>query len=192
MASREEAVARSFAVKQTMLIGRRGDCPPDVSQLEWLFDLAAVAPDGVAVEVGVHYGGSLACWAGAREGKGRLVAVDNWSLRGRKVRRGFLHYMAMFDLQVELVEVESWDAPALIEEAIAFCFIDSDHSDLGIGKDVPVWTDAMMPRGIIAFHDYGVSNPMVAVKACVDMWHSRVAWERLGVVGSTIAFRRPM
>jgi predicted O-methyltransferase YrrM len=194
--SKAEALSRSFAVEQTMLIGRSGNLPPNVTQLEFLYDLALLAPDGVACEVGVLYGGSLLCWAAARQGRGELIAVDNWTLRPH-LRELFLANMDRYGLQVCVLDVNGWEAPAVIEEEIAFCFIDSDHTYWGIGKEIPAWTERIMPGGIIAFHDYGVWKPNVAVKALVDVWYDMTEWQQdgqwkeMGLVGSTIAFRRP-
>jgi len=98
--------------------------------------------------------------------------------------------MERYGLDVQRLDVDSWDAPAMIEEQVAFCFIDSDHA-IGPPRDIPAWTEKMMPLGIIAFHDYGVWKPNVTVKTYVDEWDAQAQWERMGLVGSTIAFRRP-
>lgn len=98
--------------------------------------------------------------------------------------------MERYGLDVQWLDVDSWDAPAMIEEQVAFCFIDSDHI-IGPPRDIPAWTEKMMPLGIIAFHDYGVWKPNVTVKTYVDEWDAQAQWERMGLVGSTIAFRRP-
>ena len=198
LVTKAEAIRRAFTTKKAMLVARRGGPDPDVSQVAWLYDLAVLAPDGAASEVGVLYGGSFVCWAAARVGRGDLVAVDNWSSRVQaEPRRRFVANVQRYDLDVQIFDANSWDAPALIQGDVAFCFIDSKHAHDGIARDVPVWADRMMPGGIIAFHDYGVPNPSVAVKAVVDMWDYFTQWEeggkwdRLGLVGSTIAFRRP-
>jgi predicted O-methyltransferase YrrM len=192
--TRDEAVARAFEVEKTMLVDMRNPERPDVSQLEFLYELALAAPDGLAVEVGVYFGGSLAVWAAAREGRGGIVAVDDWSMGG-DIRRGkFLANMQKFGIKVYLSDLMGWRAPITMDLrhfGVAFCFIDSDHTWAGIGKELPLWTDAMMPGGIIAFHDYGVWKPNVAVEAVVDVWHRFTQWEHLGLIGSTIAFRRP-
>jgi hypothetical protein len=124
-----------------------------------------MAPDGSAAEIGVYRGGSLVTWAAAREGRGDIYAVDDWTLKNKpeRNRKSFLFN----------------------------CFIDGDHTMRGIPRDVLTWPDKVKAGGIIAFHDYGVPNPYVVVKCIVDAWQVKVKWEELGTVGSLIAFRKP-
>ena len=158
-------------------VGKRDD-----SQLYWAYDLAAMAPDGIAVECGVRHGGSLLCWAAAREGRGEVVAVDS------KVRPGFRMHLERYGLEPRILEVLSWDAPAVIGEQVAFCFIDADHGE-PFCNDIAVWPDAIVPGGILAFHDYGTWQSPV-IKREVDRWQAAARWECLGIVGALIAFRR--
>lgn len=161
----------------------------DRRQLEFIYDLATQAPNGAAVEVGIHHGGSIVTWGQARRGRGRVIAVDNRRTTGYAA--AFAEKMAKYGLVAELLEVNSVDAPPLIDEALAFCFIDADHSYRGISMDVTARPDKIMPGGVICYHDYGVWKPNVAVKALVDFWQMEAQWEQTGLVGSLIAFRRP-
>lgn len=160
-------------------VGRRND-----EQLYWVYDLAAMAPDGIAVECGVHHGGSLVCWAAAREGRGEIVAVDS------KFREAFHQNLALVGLTPRIIEANSWDAPGLIGRPVAFCFIDACHGPEGISRDVAAWPDAVMPGGILAFHDY-TAPKSPAVQEYVDAWQAKARWEPLDLIGSLIAFRRP-
>lgn len=160
---------------------------PDVAdwQLAWLWVLAQIAPDGPAVECGVSHGGSLACWAAAREKKsGPIIAVDT------KFRAGCRERWAGYGYQVQCLEMPSWDAPAKIKGQVAFCFIDADHGE-PFAQDVAAWPAKMLPGGILAFHDYDVWKPGVVVKKYVDAWQARTPWQCIGTVGALIAFRRP-
>ncbi len=154
-------------------------------QLAWLWCLALIAPDGPAVECGVAHGGSVACWASARVGRGPIFAVD------LKFRAGCRERWAAYGYQIDSLEIASWDAPARIPEPAAFCFIDAEHGERGFSRDIAVWPDKMQPGGVLAFHDYGVWKPGVAVKQYVDEWQARAQWTRLGIVGALIAFRKP-
>lgn len=177
---RDEAVQRGIDAKSMLYdLGKR-----DATQLHWLYDLAAMAPDGIAVECGVKYGGSLLCWAAARQGRGEIIAVDS------KFRPGFFMHLDRYDFRPRLLEVLSWDAPALIGEPVAFCFIDACHGEDFV-HDIATWPDAIMPGGIICFHDYKAwKSPVIARE--VDAWHAAAGWECLGIVGAAIAFRRPL
>ena len=180
MLSRDEAVRRGIEAKAMIYdVARVND-----SQLYWVYDLAAMAPDGIAVECGVHYGGSILCWAAAREGRGEIVAVDS------KFSGGFQLHCERYGFAPRLLQMNSWDAPAAIGELVAFCFIDAQHGE-PFCNDIAVWPDKIMPGGILAFHDYGVWKPNVVVKREVDRWQAAAQWEYLGLVGALIAFRRP-
>jgi predicted O-methyltransferase YrrM len=190
MIDRSTAVDRGIKAK-AMLYDRNRK---DDTQLHWLYDLAAMAPDGIAVECGVYLGGSLVCWAAAREGRGQIVAVDNWSSfnahsEGKQI---FLDNLERYGIDARVLEVATCDAPALIDGEVSFCFIDSGHGEDGIPHDIKVWPDKIMPGGILASHDYGVWKPGVVVKREVDAWQAKAQWEYLGIVGALIAFRRPL
>ena len=190
MIDRATAVDRGIKAKSQLYdVARKDD-----TQLGWLYDLATMAPDGIAVECGVRLGGSLVCWAAAREGRGKVVAVDDWSClnpwsTGKQV---FLANLTRYGIRAQCLPVKSWVAPALITGQVAFCFIDADHGENGIPKDMRVWPDKIMPGGILALHDYNVWKPGVVVKREVDAWQVKAQWEYLGIVGAAIAFRRPL
>ena len=160
----------------------------DAKQLYFLYDLAALAPSGVSVEVGAYQGGSIACWGLVRD---KIYAVDDYSTHSGanqfRLEENTKH------LDVTLIKAHSWEgAKHFDDNSIAFCFIDADHSIRGIGRDILVWPQKIMEGGILAFHDYGVPKKNIAVKCVVDCWQSEVKWEEMGRVGSTIAFRKPM
>lgn len=179
MIGRVDAVRRGMAAQSMLYDVRREDS----TQLAWLYELATMAPDGIAVECGVHRGGSLICWAAAREGRGEIVAVDY------KFREGFHRHLAEVGLSPRLIEAMSWEAPGLIGAPVAFCFIDADHGE-PFCRDIAVWPGAIAPGGILAFHDYNTWKSPV-VKREVDRWHQTTDWEFMGLVGALIAFRRP-
>lgn len=177
MIGKEEAVVKGLAVK-----GRVKLLP---EELGWLYELASLAPDGTACEVGVYCGGSLIAWACARIGRGKIVAVDNVD------RPELLENIAEFGHPIRFVKADSWDAAAMIEGDLAFCFIDAEHGIDGFPKDILPYAAKMMPGGIIVYHDYAVWKQTIVVKRYVDAWQSLVGWEELGNVRSAIAFRRP-
>lgn len=187
----DEAVALAIECGSMLYDAKR----KDDSQLRYLYRLAVQAPDGAAVECGVYTGGSLACWSAAREGRGLVIAIDNWSSRNRtrfdeNVRRlGLSEKLGLW-----IASQNSWVIPQVILDEsrdIAFCFIDSDHGIRGIPRDILVWPNEIMPGGILVFHDYGVWKPTVVVKPIVDAWQHEAQWEDLGQVGAVKAFRRP-
>jgi len=184
----DESVQRAIDLGSN-IYNKKSNCPDDRrdAELRFLYELAEMAPDGSALEAGVKRGGSLACWYGAREGRGTIYAVDDWS---SKTEDAFLRNMEAYNIPVVVMSMNSWEAAGQIDEQMAFVFIDSDHA-LPVWNDVREWPPKMLPGGVLAFHDYGVWKPTVEVKRAVDDWQSRDPWECLGQEGSTIAFRKP-
>lgn len=188
--NRSEAIQRGLSIEPPML---------DEAQLGWLYDLAAQAPPGLGCEVGVFKGSSLACWASARPGQ-PLIAVDDFALHGARsdvwerseeLLRLALDQYGLGD-QMMVLTCDSVSAAPLVEDgSLAFLFIDADHTEPGIGKDIELWPQKVMPGGIIIFHDYGSWKPHYYVTQAVDAWHNAAQWEELGQVGSAIAFMRP-
>lgn len=182
----ETAVKRAIE-SNADLYNRKSNCPDDQrdAELRNIYRLAEMAPDGAACEIGVKHGGSLACWACAREGRGELIAVDT------KFRPSFYDTLDRYDLHPELYANGS-DAAALeVSEPLAFLFVDGDHG-AQIWNDIENWTPKMMIGGIIAFHDFGVYKITVQVATAVTVWQRDQGehWRKLGQVGSTIAFVR--
>ena len=163
-------------------------------QLAYLFMLAMLAPDGIAVECGVYQGGSLFAWAQARIGRGRIIAVDSYMPpRWERELIIFREQIVARKLngQIDLLRMSSWDAPNSLPDNVAFCFIDSDHSADGFPSDLEAWPRKIKPGGILVLHDYDVANPNVVVKRFADIWHELAQWEIIGNFHSTMAYRRP-
>ena len=163
------AIQRAIDTK-SQIYNRKSNCPDDRrdAELKYLYLLAEQAPDGAAAELGVRTGGSFLCWSMARDGRGPLYAVDDWSSKTRDL---FFANVAKYGVTVETVTGKSWDT--------------------GIWLDIPAWTPKIIPGGIVAYHDYGVWKPTVNVKRAVDQWQAVARWEEIGQIGSTRAYRRP-
>ncbi len=163
-------------------------------QLAYLFMLALLAPDGIAVECGVYQGGSLFCWAQARLGRGKIYAVDTYA-QPRWEREYVIFRQQLLERQlfseVHLLRKLSWDASEHLNNDVAFCFIDSNHGIDGFPKDIKAWPQKIIPGGILVLHDYDVSNPNVVVKKYADGWNEQAQWEVIGNFHGTMAYRRP-
>lgn len=168
-------------------------------EMEWLCNVAALAPDGMGLEVGVYCGASLIAWSLARLGRGRAVGVDDWSYRDI----AGLREVCIRNLVSIAREVPEYAEPLLINERseraatsqydpIAFLFIDGDHTRPHIELDIDLWTPKVMPGGIVAFHDYGRHKAGCYVKEAVDAWVDRKRWAMVGLVTTTIAYQRPL
>ena len=182
------AIQRAIDTR-SQIYNRKSNCPDDKrdAELKYLYSLAEQAPDGAAAELGVRTGGSFLCWSMARDGRGPLYAVDDWSSKTRDL---FFANVAKYGVAVETITGKSWEVAAQLETDFTFVFIDASH-DTGIWLDIPAWTPKIIPDGIVAYHDYGVWKPTVHVKRAVDAWQETARWELIGQVGSTRAYRRP-
>ena len=177
---RAEAVRRGQSIfGQTMMTA---------DELGFLYDLALQAPEGIALEVGAFCGSSLMCWASARLTKGPVLAIeleDRPELRENVEHSGY---------PVGVFIGKSSEQPGKVG-ALAFCFIDGDHTKAGAPGDVRDYASKIVPGGIVAYHDYDKDEAKKGkgyiVKATVDAWQRQAQWEDLGQVGLVKAFRRP-
>lgn len=161
-------------------------------ELCFLYALAAMAPRGAAVELGVYKGGSLSVWCGARHSDDLVYAVDTWEPpKWDSMEADYYEQIEHHALNVITLKEQSWDAPQRIPDEVAFCFVDSTHNHTGFPADLAAWIPMIMPGGVIVFHDYGSWKPDIVVKELVDKWQSTAQWFPLGLVGSAIAFMRP-
>ena len=166
-----------------------------------LADLAAAAPATEAiVELGSFKGKSTAYLAaGAKRGDGaRVWAVEPHDLPGNvygkhgysapEVRAAFEAQLRSVRLwsSVEYVQAfswvaaESWDGPP-----VGLLFIDGDHAEDAIRRDLAAWERHLAPHAVVAFDDLDTpKNP--GVRVVVDDlvaggWTVQVLCDRLAV-----------
>jgi len=189
MIDRAEAIQRGIDANAMLYDkGRK-----DASQLGYVYDLALKAPYGPAGEAGVYEGGSFVTWACAREGRGPLYAIDNWSSKNLSRFEATLKRYGLTD-KVTLITARSWEAIRHTRGTqFAFFFIDAAHNWTGIPRDLLVWPQRIMPQGYLLLHDYGVPEAKISVvvKAIADSWNCGARWPFIGQVGSTAAFQNP-
>lgn len=164
----------------------------DDEERGFLYDLAASAPDGKALEVGVLFGASFVSWAPAREGRGEVIVVDNWSNHPngyQDIEGGFRKNIAHYGLKPTILTGLSWEVASLVGESLAFVYIDGDHL-AGVAKDIAAYCPLLMSGGIVAFHDYTVSKKTRVIEA-VDAWVQAEQWPEIGRLHRMIAFRKP-
>lgn len=76
---------------------------------------------------------------------------------------------------------------------IHLLFIDGAHDYAAVKADILSWTPAVVPGGIVAFHDYGNSDVLpwtAGVKQAVDELMHGGDWEAIAGAGSIAAFRK--
>lgn len=152
----------------------------------------------VIVEIGSSSGASTSAMAEqVRDlGRGFIYAIDLFSM-SRPSPHLAPGYWRLFDTVMaphqglfEKIEADSttlpWDRP------IDLLFIDGDHSDAGVTKDLVKYTPFLRPGGHVLLHDY-LDNPTTGsmAKSATDrLLGSHPEYERLGLVRSLIAFRK--
>jgi hypothetical protein len=129
---------------------------------EKLYDrvVAEAPPQSVLVEVGIFFGKSLVYLAKAakKADKGLQVVGVDWG-------KGFgttgltandaLGNILYRKLDVPLIFCDSDKAAMFFaDEACHFVFLDADHSEAGISKDIDAWLPKVGYGGILAGHDY--------------------------------------
>ncbi len=166
-----------------------------------LADLAYdVRADEAIVELGSFKGKSTAYLAaGARRGHGaRVYAVEPHDLPGNvygkhgysapEVRDAFDAQLRSVRLRsaVEYVQAFSWVAAELWDgPPVGLLFIDGDHAEHAIRRDLAAWEPHLAARAVVAFDDLDTpKNPgvRVVVDDCVAAgWTVQVLCDRLAV-----------
>lgn len=140
---------------------------------EELFSLAYMqALDGDVVEVGSFQGKSTFFLASAVKysGNGKMIAIDHFQGNlgkekfykvnndfGFNLEKGFINNMKKTNLDsiVTLINKSNEQAIKHIEDkSIRFLFIDSDHTEQGVSKDLKLFRNKLKKKAIIAFDDY--------------------------------------
>ena len=178
-ARKREAVRRGQSIFGQAMMKRE--------ELAFLYDMAMLAPDGLAIEIGTFNGSAAMTWASARLGRGKIWVLDN-------VERPILQENIKHSgYPIESIVGDSRFRPT--PPRMAFCFIDADHTKRGIPFDIQMYPPKVIPGGIIVFHDYdrkeGAKGKGYVVYKHVKAWHKKYGWECLGRAWRTIAFRRP-
>lgn len=192
--SRRNTTVNAYLRGRAQAIGLARTARPmlDELQLGFLHDLALLAPAGDGLEIGTYFGSSLVCWGMARRGMGGLTVIDPFTAKAKQ-RAVFDEFMRLADLAPTVLVGSSADPAiiAAIPPALAFAFIDGDHTADGVRSDITTVYRRILPGGVIAFHDYTTVHGESAVINEVDAWQVEAGWEDLGLVSSLKAFRRP-
>jgi predicted O-methyltransferase YrrM len=183
MLSRTQAVALGRAVRPML----------DEHQLGFLADLAVIAPDGDALEIGTYFGSSALTWGLMRRGRGTMHIIDPFTAKSKQ-RAVFDSAMAQVFLSPIVHAGLSQDGAIMdaLPRTLAFAFIDGDHSEEAVVSDLYFIAPRIVPGGVLIFHDYAPNCP--GVVKTVDSWRlmGGASWDFLGGVSSTRAYRRPV
>ena len=124
------------------------------AELQMIFDTVSSLKPLVSVEIGCLFGLSSSVIASAMQGNGRLICIDNFMVQGSDTRPYFIQKTMPKYPIIELMDMDSLKASYEFSEPIDFLFIDGDHQDDGIQRDLKSWLPKLSSKGIVAFHDY--------------------------------------
>lgn len=124
--------------------------------------LVEAAPSGsILVEIGVFHGRSLVYLskvAAAAQKELKVVGVD-WG-QGCGIGDGYnangvLTNLRGRGLETPLIFCNSWEAAEFFPLAGVFAaFIDADHTEAAVRRDIAAWAPRIEPGGYLAGHDY--------------------------------------
>lgn len=161
---------------------------------------------GDVVEIGSWQGRSSAALARAvrNSGNGRFYAVDHFHgnvgkedryVVGRQdlsdLKDGFLTNMAKCGLSfdVTLLDMSSAEARRELDgHAIRFLFIDGDHIQAGVERDVGLFLPMLVEGGVVVFDDFSPAFP--GVLAAVDVLMSSTPFSRVMSYSNTLVLKR--
>lgn len=199
----------ALSIDEIVSIARRAKSLMHRNELVWLIELARLAPDGAGVEIGVYCGASLIAWSLMRQGRGESIGVDNWSYQDDWINQYIVKSNEHNSLQVpnlkavcdrnlaaanvaaRLLDGNSVAMASQAPNELAFIFIDGDHTSPAIDNDIAAWMPKLTSGGVAAFHDYGRRKNGCRVTQAVDTWQAAAAWPMLGLVDTTIGYRKP-
>lgn len=124
-------------------------------------------PGSHFIEIGVWYGRSAAYMAteiyNSKKGI-RLDIIDNFR---KSPIQEVKNNLSRFNY-INVIESDSASAAKYYpDNSIDFIFIDADHSEAGVTRDIKAWLPKLKKGGVMAGHDYG--NPRYSgVKKAVD------------------------
>lgn len=201
----------TLSIDEIIGIARKAKSLMHRNELAWLLELARMAPDGIGVEIGVYCGASLIAWSLMRQGRGQAIGIDNWSYQDeyidRFIDKGNEHNSLHVDglkgvceanltaagiaSNIWLIDSDSVAAASVVQDGLAFVFIDGNHTSPAIDNDIAAWMPKIQHGGVAAFHDYGRRKNGCRVTQAVDAWLEREHWHMIGAVETTIGFKRP-
>jgi len=154
--------------------------------------LASDVPEnGLILEIGCAWGHSCKNMLEASNETVNLVAIDPWTLLGRKDWVGheklFLENIEPFKNRVEVVKAFSQEVDVeklLNGRGIDLLFIDGDHHRNAVRDDYLKYHKFVKPGGVLVFHDYdllaGVTKAVNWYVVPSELWEFRVE-ERLWI-----------
>lgn len=123
-------------------------------ELELIFNTVLNQKPKVAVEIGTLFGLSASTIIAALPEDSDLYCIENFAVQGSDTKPYFKEKVLSQYPNMHLMEMDSSKAAHEFFKEIDFLFIDGDHQDDGIQRDLKNWLPKVKSGGVIAFHDY--------------------------------------
>lgn len=152
--------------------------PTSREELRWLFFVVSlrcrIRQNPLVVELGTMNGmGALVMAAAIRSqgDNGKVIAIDNYDAGQHATAQEAARHFDLSD------KIEFWRGDDIeccskfADESIEILFVDSDHRYPHVASVLEAYMPKVVPRGIIAGHDYTFAEP--GVVRAVDEWRQR-------------------
>ncbi len=131
-------------------------------------------PSDSVIEIGRYYGRStIALGQGVKRSKlGKVISIDPFSapdVQDRISAHCVSHFVELWD-QTSRSGFERWQKERE-KYQIGMLFIDGDHRYPAVVQDIEMWSNVLMPGGIIALHDYYETQP-----DCLKALNEKIIW----------------
>ncbi len=135
------------------------------AELKSIYDAVVSCKPKIAVEIGCLFGLSSSVIAEAMNGEGKLICIDNFAVQGSDTKPHFITKVLPKYPIMTLMEMDSSKAAHEFFQPVDFLFVDGDHQDDGIQRDLKNWLPKMVSGGVIIFHDYfNYMFPNIAIR----------------------------
>ena len=153
-----------------------------------LYRYARRAPtQGWIVDLGTYMGGSAAVLCAAC-GDGRVVTIDNYTASPVTSVEITQANLQAAGLCPRVVEGDSRIIPSGIEQVALLC-IDTVHSSWFLDQELDAWLPLLLPKGIVAIHDYG-DKRFPTMREAVDARFGGDEWKGMAQGGLLVIFER--
>jgi predicted O-methyltransferase YrrM len=164
---------RNFPIYHGEEAGLDGACPENDQKALYKYLQVVARPNMLVVEVGSWFGLSTSVIAKfVQDRDGVVYCVDHWMgseaednelIRAQRVNvfQIFKNNMVMYGLwkNVRPMMMPSMDAARIFANSVAdLVFIDADHREEEVTKDITAWLPKVRPGGIICGHDVGTHH----------------------------------
>jgi predicted O-methyltransferase YrrM len=145
------------------------------------------------LEIGAYHGVSTLLLAKAIGGEKRKVySVDpHLSYRDRHIIFGpvdncmYHNIVKDYADKINTINLESEQAfRAIGNQKFGLIFIDGNHEEKAVKKDVVLWSDSLIKGGYLIFHDGNYLGPKIAI----DKLKKSKKYSLIGKVGEMVAF----